>query len=50
MPARIMEIRLEKLEAPGVGPHPEGLRVGKEGVGPPPEDLGNPDELIPLTV
>ena len=25
--------------APGVGPHPEGLRIGEEGVGPPPKDL-----------
>ena len=50
VPARITETRLGKLEAPGVGPHPEGLRIGEEGVGPPPEDLGSVDGLIPMTV
>ena len=49
VPARITETQLEKLEAPGVGPHPEGLRIGKEGADPPPEDLGSADGLIPLT-
>ena len=50
VPARVMETQLEKLEVPRVDPHPEGLRIGKEGVGPPPEDLGSADGLIPLTV
>ena len=50
VPARITETRPEKLEVPGVGPRPEGLRIGKEGAGPPPGDLGSADGLIPLTV
>ena len=50
VPARIREARLGKPEAPGVGPRPEGLRIGEEGVGPPPEDLRSADGLIPMTV
>ena len=47
-PAKTKETRLERLEVPGVGPHPEGLRIGKEGADPPPEDLESADGLTPL--
>ena len=50
VPARIMETWLEKLEAPGVGPHPEGLRIGKEGADPPPKDPRSTDGAPPVTV
>ena len=49
VPAKIKETWLERLEVPGVGPHPEGLRIGKEEADPPPEDLGSADGLTPLT-
>ena len=48
--ARISRSRLERREVPEVGPHPEGLRIGKEGADPPPEGPGSADGLIPLTV
>ena len=50
VPARIREALLGKLEVPGVGPHPRGLRKGGEGAGPPPEDLRSAAGLIPMTV
>ena len=50
VPARITETWSEKLEVPGVGPCSKGLRIGKEGAGPPPGDLRSADGLIPLTV
>ena len=43
VPAKIKETWLERLKAPGVGPHPEGIRIGKEGANPSPEDLGSAD-------
>ena len=50
VPAGIREALLGRLEAPGVGPHPGGLRKGVEGAGPPREDLGSAAGLIPMTV
>ena len=50
VPAGIKEALLERLEVPGVGPHPGGLRKGGEGAGPPREDLGSATGLIPMTV
>ena len=47
--ARITRNRPKRREVPGVGPRPEGLRIGKEGADPPPEDPGSTDGLIPLT-
>ena len=48
--ARITRSWPERREVPEVGPHPKGLRIGKEGADPPPEDPGSADRLIPLTV
>ena len=41
VPVRVVRSQPEKMKAPEVGPHPEGLRTGNEGTDPPPEDPGN---------
>ena len=47
VPARFTGTQPEKRKVPEVGPHPEGLRTGKEGTNPPPENPGSADRGAP---
>ena len=40
----------EGVKMPEVGPHPEGLKAETRGIDPPPEDLGNANEVSIVTI